>query len=204
MIRHGETVANTEKCYLGHSDSPLTITGVEQAQLIAEQLGSQPITAVFSSDLGRSLASAQPLADELRLPVFPDGRLREVSFGDIEMLTYEQAMHAYPVEVNAWYNDLELLAPPGGETVEDLRKRLYNFMSDLAQTKHSVVAVYTHGGVCNILFSEATGQAFGSQWSQPGDVFELNICSTSSGPRLQISTGVTPERLSKKYTLTVE
>lgn len=40
-IRHGETEENREGRYLGHTDVPLNDAGVEQAALLARQLGHE-------------------------------------------------------------------------------------------------------------------------------------------------------------------
>lgn len=54
LIRHGETVWNREHRMQGHSDSPLSDTGLRQAQLLAQRLKEIEFTALYCSDSGRA------------------------------------------------------------------------------------------------------------------------------------------------------
>jgi len=63
LIRHGETAWNAEHRIQGHLDSPLNDEGLAQALLLGERLGQEPFEHFYSSDLGRALQTAQPIAD---------------------------------------------------------------------------------------------------------------------------------------------
>jgi alpha-ribazole phosphatase len=173
VVRHAETEANTQKRYLGHTDSPLTPLGVRQVEELAGRLAEVGLDAVFASDLPRALATAYPLANRAKLPVHRDARLRELNFGRIEGMTYAEAMDAYGQEVRQWYNDIELGAPPGGESLADLRERVFSFLSELAELPYRTVALVTHGGVCNLLLSHALGQPFRAHPIPPSGFIKL-------------------------------
>jgi len=63
LLRHGETVLNTQGRYQGQLDSPLTDVGIEQVQQNADMLknliGNPQQWKVVSSPLGRALQSAE-------------------------------------------------------------------------------------------------------------------------------------------------
>ena len=184
VIRHGETEANLNRRYLGHGDSPLTARGVDQAKRVANRLGCMGITAIYSSDLPRAMTSASFLSETLDIPIITDRRLREVDFGLLDSLTYAEAMHAHRAAVERWYADWEHNAPPGGENLHALSLRVHAFLSMLGSTKHEVVALYTHGGVCDLLLSDALARPFVPAVAKPGGYLELLLLPTPQGWRL--------------------
>jgi broad specificity phosphatase PhoE len=81
IARHGETEWNLNRRFQGHLDSPLTERGQEQAQCLATRLAGESIAAVYSSDLGRAMQTAAPVADALRLELVTSPLLREIDCG---------------------------------------------------------------------------------------------------------------------------
>jgi len=172
VIRHGQTKLNEKRQFQGRNDSPLTLHGKKQALDIAAYLLPLGLTGIFSSDSGRALATARPTAQNTGLSIRTDIRLRELHFGALEGLTYEQAMDAYGPAVTSWYNNLKTGRPPGGESMEELHTRVMSFMQEHLRTEPQRIAIFTHGGVCNLLHSLATGNSFGTaHWSAPGDIY---------------------------------
>ena len=54
LFRHGETDWNREGRLQGHTDTPLNLTGLAQAQALVERLRPHRLDAVMSSDLARA------------------------------------------------------------------------------------------------------------------------------------------------------
>ena len=52
IVRHGETIGNTQKIIQGHSDTELTEKGIAQAHAIRDELSHINFAAAYSSDLG--------------------------------------------------------------------------------------------------------------------------------------------------------
>jgi phosphoribosylformylglycinamidine cyclo-ligase len=65
LVRHGETTWNAEGRWQGQADAPLTERGREQARRLARRLAGQRFDAVYASDLGRALETAEVVAAEL-------------------------------------------------------------------------------------------------------------------------------------------
>ena len=62
IVRHGQTEWNLKLIRQGHLDSPLTETGLAQARALGERLALETFTALYSSDLGRAVQTAQMIA----------------------------------------------------------------------------------------------------------------------------------------------
>ncbi|MBT9135609.1 MAG: Adenosylcobalamin/alpha-ribazole phosphatase [Firmicutes bacterium] len=187
VVRHGETEANLAKRYLGHSDSPLTEAGITQARHVATRLSTVGITGIYSSDLARTISSASFLSQSICVPIITDNRLRELDFGVFDFMTYTEALNAYPQEVQRWYADWEHNSPPEGESLSALQQRVHSFLSMLVTKEHEAVALYTHGGVCDLLLSEASGRPFAASRASPGQCFELLLLPTCQGWQLRSS-----------------
>ena len=96
LARHGETDWNVERRVQGHSDTPLNDTGRAQARALAEELGDEPIDAVYSSDLMRAHETARIVASQRGLEVTAIRDLRERNFGTWEGLTDEEIYVRHP------------------------------------------------------------------------------------------------------------
>ncbi len=164
LIRHGETQWNTEARIQGHRDIGLSERGLRQARVLARFLASSAIAAVYSSDLSRASATAQPLADALALALRTDVRLRERGFGLFEGSTYEEAQANWPNEFAIWRQRDPAHALPGGESYLTARARVLECLDEIAR-EHAgaTVAVVTHGGVLDIVYRAAYGIA----WQTP-------------------------------------
>ena len=63
LVRHGQSEGNAARRFGGHTATPLSTLGREQARLTAHALASESITAIYSSDLQRAVQTAAPLAE---------------------------------------------------------------------------------------------------------------------------------------------
>src|SRR6185369_16446106 len=89
LVRHGQSRGNAEGRFGGHTDTPLSLRGRKQARAAADALVKENLTAIYASDLARSLETALPLAKLTRLQVQAASEFRERSVGVMEGLTFE-------------------------------------------------------------------------------------------------------------------
>ena len=68
VVRHGTTTMNVENRYRGRCDVPLDAQGYQDAVDAARQLSSVGLSAVYTGGLRRTIATAQIIADEARIP----------------------------------------------------------------------------------------------------------------------------------------
>ena len=116
LIRHGESEAAAEDRFAGEIDVPLSATGREQARKLAERLAGEPIAAVYSSPLSRTMETARPIAAPHGLEVTPRPELREISHGRWEGMPRSEVERRFPKELASWESDPYSFAPEGGET----------------------------------------------------------------------------------------
>src|SRR4026208_1044242 len=101
LIRHGQSRGNAERRFGGHTATPLSARGRNQALATARTLKSESVTAIYSSDLARAMETAQPLSRLPALPVHGTSAFRERSVGVMEGLTFEDAAQKHPEQYAA-------------------------------------------------------------------------------------------------------
>ena len=131
VIRHGETAWNAEHRIQGHLDIPLSVTGMRQAARLSERLATEPVRAVYSSELARAWLTAVPLAERLGLEVIPEPRLRERCFGIFEGLTLDEIASRHPEAFRNWRERDPDWAMEGGETGQQLIDRVLDAIGAL-------------------------------------------------------------------------
>lgn len=150
FVRHGQSIANTEKFFAGHIDVPLTDIGLMQAEKMAGFLKKFPISAIYSSDLIRCTETARPIASHFSLPVNADMRLREAHAGVWQKKGFDYLTASK--DYNVWRTATTDFRPEGGENMYDLLKRVYAAISEITE-KHrgETVAVVTHATPIRVL-----------------------------------------------------
>ncbi|MCU0559309.1 MAG: histidine phosphatase family protein [Desulfobacterales bacterium] len=152
VIRHAETVWNSEKRIQGQQDSPLTSRGELQAKRWGTALQAFPWNRILSSDSGRAVATAQRINAHLRLPLTLEPRLRELDWGrwtakTIAQLRAEEADLVAAQERAGW--DFQ---PPGGESRRSQLRRCRRALLDAAAAwPGATILVVAHGGVIRSL-----------------------------------------------------
>jgi len=146
LTRHGQTDWNLGRRVQGHTDIPLNSTGIAQARALAEELASEPLVAVFSSDLARARDTAATVADRHGLRVSIDPDLREKNFGSWEGLTDTEIASRFPTAQRGNWGD--------GETTVTVAERVVAAVARIrAQHPDGLVLVVSHGGPLRALLA---------------------------------------------------
>src|SRR6185436_15523817 len=131
LIRHGQSRGNAERRFGGHTATPLSSRGRRQAQATAEALASEPLSAIYSSDLARAMQTTAPLAKLSGLRVEASEAFRERSVGVMEGLTFEDAAQKHPEQYAALLRrDFEHVLS-GGESYRQLLDRARNKLDEI-------------------------------------------------------------------------
>ena len=110
IVRHGETKWNVEKRFQGQTDSDLTEKGKEKVGKTGEELKNILFDAVYTSELGRAVKSAEIILSKNinkknRLQKLTE--LNEVYFGKWQGLSYNEIFEKYPEEANNYFYDIK-------------------------------------------------------------------------------------------------
>lgn len=133
MIRHGQSEANAQSRFAGHSDFDLTEIGKKQAALAAEYLyGKEKLDAIYSSDLLRAHNTALPFSHKYNLPVNDRADLRELFAGEWEGRTTSEIWEIYESDFRVWREDFSNARCTGGESVAELYGRIVAALKRIA------------------------------------------------------------------------
>jgi len=159
IVRHGETDWNAGRRIQGQIDVPLSAVGHAQARATANALAREGFAAIYSSDLARARQTAEATAHLARVPLHPTPELRERHYGIFQGLTYPEAEVRHPAAYARHKARDPRFAPEGGESLLDLAARI-GAICDAIARRHAgeTVALFTHGGVLDILHRQATGR----------------------------------------------
>lgn len=159
LVRHGETDWNAGKRIQGQLDIALSTAGHAQARATANALKDEGFAAIYTSDLTRARQTAEATAHLARLPITLEPGLRERHFGLFQGLTYEEAEAQYPADYARHKARDPRFTPAGGESLLDFARRV-SAACDAIVRRHpgAAVAIFTHGGVLDILHRQAAGK----------------------------------------------
>ena len=158
LVRHGATPLTADDRFAGSSDVPLGPEGRIQVERLADRLAAAPFSAIYSSPLSRTVATATIVGESHGLtPVLADG-LREIDHGHWEGLRRIDAQRLYPEEYAAWERDPVSVAPEGGETGYRVLARALPIMNDII-TRHAgqSVLVVAHKATNRLLIAQWLG-----------------------------------------------
>lgn len=161
VVRHGETAWNVDTRIQGHLDVPLNTRGLWQADRLAGALADEPIDAIYSSNLIRARQTAEAIGRVSGVPVQVEAGLRERGFGIFEGQTFEQIHSQWPEQASRWRRRDPVFAPEGGESLEAVRDRVLAATQTIVKrhVNDQQVVLVAHGGVMDVLYRAATGQA---------------------------------------------
>lgn len=152
LIRHGQSEGNAAGRFGGHTDTPLSSRGRDQAERTARALSAEKFAAIYSSDLPRAIETALPLARAVNIEPSITDAFRERSVGVMEGLTFEEAAAQHPEQYGALLRrdfDHVLL---GGESYRQMLDRASRKLDEaIEHHKGGQIAVFTHTGTICIL-----------------------------------------------------
>ncbi len=124
FLRHGQTTLSRADNFCGSGlDPELTPEGREMAQAFAAAYRENEWTAIFTSSLKRTIATAEPLCDASGISMQPRLELNEISYGEWEGLSKEKVEKQNHDDYIRWLADPAWNAPTGGELAVTVAQR---------------------------------------------------------------------------------
>jgi probable phosphoglycerate mutase len=164
MIRHGESEGNRDRRFTLTTETPLTELGRQQAQRAGRQIARlfKP-EVIVSSPFVRARQTSDIIATELRLPIEVVQDLHERDLGCLKGQSYDSLREM--VRTDPGYDPANGWAwkPEGGESYEDVRRRVMTAIAELRERYASrEIVIVSHGGVMLSVWADITGAWHGA------------------------------------------
>ncbi len=157
LVRHGETEWNVGEIFRGRIDIGLNETGIKQAELLVEHLSGVKIQAIYSSPLKRALRTAEMIANYHRLEVEIAPGLIDLDYGKWQGLPHQEVKDKYKELYTKWINSPDQVTMPGGESLNDVRKRAIGVVDEVIAKYESTVILVSHRVVNKVLICALLG-----------------------------------------------
>lgn len=174
FVRHGK---DDDAYRGGWSSLGLLDEGKRQSQAVADYFrttSEYKIEYIVSSDLNRTIETAEYIATALDLPIHTDTRLRETNNGDLAGMLNSEALVKFP---GLFWNTLAMdEAYPNGESPAAFYLRIKEWFDDIIKsslTNNGDLLVVTHGGVINIIYYLVKEL----EWTNKKQQFPIDTCS---------------------------
>ena len=166
LVRHADAIPEEDEIIPSgiYDDLPLSRSGREQAEALAERLSSLTFDAIYSSPLRRCLETAAPLAERLGMtPIIAEG-LKEIKLGNVRPLPEDgQDLAALTKALQERQLDIVRIAGetghwdaiPDSEQSKAFRRRVVQALDEIV-SKHigQRILAIAHGGVINAYIAE--------------------------------------------------
>lgn len=169
---HSTTLDNEAKLASGWYDVDLSELGKAQSLELLERCKDRNLDAIFCSDMQRAVKSAIPTAEQLKLPIYVDRRLRECDYGTFT--------HKDKKTVDA-EKIARIIEPfPEGESYKQCIERVGEFLVWLKERYDGKTVLIighraTHYGLDHYILGYPPEKCVTDPWEwQPGWRFELS------------------------------
>lgn len=157
VIRHGQ-VAGRPGVYRGSLDEAMTEHGVQQLRALVTRLATPAFDRIACSPYRRCHDFASAYADETCTSLQVFDAFKELSFGDWEGMTPDEAAQLDPTTHMLFRASGGRVAPPGGETVLQLQTRVAaGWDAWLQGSSGGHRLLVTHAGVMRALLMHLIG-----------------------------------------------
>ncbi len=168
LVRHAQTLWNSENRLQGHSDLPLSALGETQARQVGQWFAARRVQGIFTSPLQRSRQTAHAIASGLSaaptnaqgsngqsLSLIVERDLAEMHLRAWEGLTPEEIDTRFDGAYRQWKQRSSSVLIPQAEAVEDFRARVRGVWQRLIEgAPEGEHVIVSHGGVIAALLAD--------------------------------------------------
>jgi alpha-ribazole phosphatase/probable phosphoglycerate mutase len=140
------------------------------------------IDAVYSSDLCRTVETAEILLQHSNIEITSTKELREINFGEWEGYTLEELHSNYPEQLSKWWQSPLTTRISGGESLADVVERVMPQVKNIIKNhREQNVLLASHGGVIRVIISSVLGINMNQYWRLHLDNCSLSVLYFPSG-----------------------
>lgn len=175
LLRHGCIEDDGVKRYIGQADRPLNRRGREQAERWRMELTGIPFRRILASDLSRSRDTAEMIASSGTTVVESIPDLGEINLGEWDGRSMAEIRRRFPMEFEQRGRRLATFRPPGGESFEDLSRRVVPVFKRIVKETEGPVLIVGHAGVNRVILSRVLGLPLDNLFRINQDYAALNL-----------------------------
>lgn len=183
LLRHGETVWNTQKKIQGLENSPLTQKGITKTKAWLSTLQQWEWDQIYASDLGRVKETVAILNEELPIPTYFDTRLREQNWGEWEGRTIASIKKNQGEDLARRVAMGWDFSAPGGESRASVRDRVFEVMHEITDTTPGKkTLIVCHQGIIKTILYHLSDRAFLPEEDsiiQPNNLHLISCCDNT-------------------------
>jgi broad specificity phosphatase PhoE len=181
LVRHGETAWNVERIFRGRADVDLDEVGIKQAELLGTYLSNWRLEAIYSSPLKRARDTANIIARYHKAAVHIAEGLVDFDYGKWQSLAEREVKKLYPDLLNQWHNNPHNVRLPGGESLEDVKRRAIEVVNGVLSRHQGNVLLVSHRVVIKVLICYLLGLDNSHFWNISLDVGGITIFTYADG-----------------------
>jgi probable phosphoglycerate mutase len=137
--------------FRGRFDVELNDVGLKQARETGEALTGEGIEFILTSPLKRAAVTAETISKALGVGYEVDEAFNNINLGRWQGVPKKKVMEEFPDEWKQWTTGPEHLVLPGGESVEDVKKRASARLTEIVKAREGAFAIVTHRSVIKVL-----------------------------------------------------
>lgn len=163
IMRHGETDDNTRRVLQGQKNNPLNENGRQQAEKAKAELENIYFDRIYVSPLIRAVETAELVTGRDRTEFYIEERIKEISFGVLEGTVRDDMKPPYD---NFFRNPAAYVAPEGGESLEKLSARVWDFLQEIkGQFPKQNILLVSHGAAIHSMVNQIQKQDMLHFWN---------------------------------------
>lgn len=162
LVRHGQSIWNGCKRISGQGNPPLSATGLKQVSHLVLALAGEPLTAVHTSPLDRSMNTGRPVAEHHDVPLHLHEDLMEQNFGALEgRYRDERDAEAKRLWALRKADPMGFRPPGGGETFAELLSRVLFCLNGILREQRGPVLIVGHRNTNRVILGALAGWTAG-------------------------------------------
>lgn len=187
IARHGHVEGLHPERFRGRMEIPLSSKGEQQARALAAAVSAVASpTAIYTSDLGRCIATGAEIARACAVTAEVRPELADIHYGAWQWRTHSEIETEDPQTYALWRSAPHLVRFPDGESLQDLAVRAADLLRFvLARHQGETIVLVGHDSVNRVLIGHALDLPAGVYWKFAQDPCNISIVEWGAGgPKL--------------------